>query len=443
MKDIIPSVKEQYENYPYPPRDPQDEYKRLIPIESDSLEVVSHYCFDGGLDYGNMRVLIAGGGTGDSAIYLAEQLRGTDSKVIYLDMSEASMRIAQKRAEIRGLRNIEWRPGSLLSLPEMDLEKFDYINCIGVLHHLKDPQEGLKALKSVLNENGAVHIMVYAAYGRTGVYQMQNLLKIINKNEPDMREKISNSRALIESLPDTNWFKRDFSTWEHEINSSGDIGLYDLLLHDMDRSYTVPQIYEFVEACGLTFVEFVGIGYESRYGYKPENYIQDRLLREKLLKLEKREQQAAAELISGAMKKHVFYASQKKDTIAKIEELDNIPFFFQVDYKSPDMSQFKIDTEKGNISLRTRTGITIEFKPTKYSLQIFNLIDGETSLKKIFEQVRSALKEDVSDAVLLDKFQNLYNTFNTFNAMLLRKKNCPILPTSIELQHEFEQRISQ
>ena len=389
-----------------------------------------------------MRVLIAGGGTGDSAIYLAEQLRNTKSEVVYLDMSEASMQIAQKRAGIRGLQNIKSILGSLLSLPEMGLEKFDYINCIGVLHHLKDPREGLKALKRVLSENGAIHIMVYATYGRTGVYQMQNILKIINSTESDMKKKIINSRALIELLPATNWFKRDFANWEHEINSNGDIGLYDLLLHDMDRSYTVPQIYDFVDDCGLNFVEFVGIGYESRYGYEPENYIKDKLLKEKFLKLEKRKQQATAELISGAMKKHVFYVSQKTDTIAKIEDLENIPFFFQTDYKSPDMSQFKVDAEKKNISLRTRTGITIEFKPTKYTLQIFKLIDGESSLKEIFEKVRTILKEDVTDAVLLDKFQNLYNTFNKFNAMLLRKKNCPILPTSIKLQDEFKKMIS-
>ena len=39
---------------------------------------------------------------------------------------------------------------------------FNKIVCTGVIHHLPDPEIGLRALRSVLKPEGAVHIMVYA-----------------------------------------------------------------------------------------------------------------------------------------------------------------------------------------------------------------------------------------------------------------------------------------
>ena len=51
---------------------------------------------------------------------------------------------------------------------------FDHIVCTGVLHHLPDPGAGLRALRDVLEPDGAMHLMVYAPYGRAGVYMLQD-----------------------------------------------------------------------------------------------------------------------------------------------------------------------------------------------------------------------------------------------------------------------------
>jgi ubiquinone/menaquinone biosynthesis C-methylase UbiE len=90
------------------------------------LGKINHYCYRGRRDFRKgFRVLIAGGGTGDALIYLAEQLRETDARLVYLDISEASMAIAKKRAEIRNLDRIEWVSGSILDLPRLGLGPFD------------------------------------------------------------------------------------------------------------------------------------------------------------------------------------------------------------------------------------------------------------------------------------------------------------------------------
>ena len=135
---VTNTVRAQYERLPYPPCDPADENKRLLQIPLDRLPVVNQYCFQGARTFDDgFRVLVAGGGTGNSTIFLAEQLRGLNAEVHYIDLSPTSLEICKRRSEIRSLSNISFHLGSLLDLEKLDLGEFDYINCTGVLHHLE------------------------------------------------------------------------------------------------------------------------------------------------------------------------------------------------------------------------------------------------------------------------------------------------------------------
>ena len=135
-------VRAQYEALPYPPRDPRDEAIRLITGTPSHILEINHYLFSGRLNFMRpFRALVAGGGTGDACIMLAQQLadRRCPGEVVYLDISTASRQICEGRAKARGLRNINFLTGSLLDLPSMPIGQFDYIDCTGVLHHLPDP----------------------------------------------------------------------------------------------------------------------------------------------------------------------------------------------------------------------------------------------------------------------------------------------------------------
>jgi hypothetical protein len=110
-------IEAQYEAYPYPERDPADEAKRLI-VGSPSHPVeLDHYLFAGRRDWTKpFRALVAGGGTGDALIQLAQVLAsaGRAAKITYLDLSTAARGIAEARAAARGLKGIEFHTGSLL-----------------------------------------------------------------------------------------------------------------------------------------------------------------------------------------------------------------------------------------------------------------------------------------------------------------------------------------
>ena len=120
--NYLPDVRSQYEALPYPARNPQDDHQRLVRTWLEDLPMVNHYGFAGKQSFGHrFRALVAGGGTGDATIFLAEQLRHTDAQIVHLDMSQAAMTIARERARIRGLANIRWVHDSLLNLPALGL----------------------------------------------------------------------------------------------------------------------------------------------------------------------------------------------------------------------------------------------------------------------------------------------------------------------------------
>src|SRR5215470_15585967 len=121
-------VRAQYEAYPYPPRDPRDETKRLIEGSPSHLLEINHYVFGGRRDSRQpFRALIAGGGTGDGAIMLAQHLadRGCPAELVYLDVSTAARAIAEARAQQRKLTNIRFMTGSLLELPTLAPGPYD------------------------------------------------------------------------------------------------------------------------------------------------------------------------------------------------------------------------------------------------------------------------------------------------------------------------------
>ncbi len=158
----------------------------------------------------------------------------------WLDRSAAALAIARARADARGLTNIVWEQRSLLDLPGSGLGPFDYIDCCGVLHHLPDPAEGLRALLSVLAPGGGMGLMVYAPYGRTGVYMMQDALRRLAPPDETPQQRLDIARRVMKHLPETQWLRHNRNFDDH-ING-GDAGLYDLLLNPRDRAYTVPEL---------------------------------------------------------------------------------------------------------------------------------------------------------------------------------------------------------
>ncbi len=296
-------VRRQYQSYPYPERDPADEAKRLIEGSPSHPVEIDHFLHGGRRDWtAPFRALVAGGGTGDGLIMLAVRLAdiGCPAEIIYLDMSEASRAVAEARAKARGLGSIRFVTADLLTAP--DYGPFDYIDCCGVLHHLADPDAGFRALAQALAPGGGIGLMVYAPFGRTGVYPLQAAFgRLLRDDAPEDRVRLA--RQVLEALPKTNWFPRNTLLGDHR---ASDAGLHDLLLHSRDRPYTVAELAGALERAGLGVVSFL-----EPARYDPLQYLpRDADLAERVEALEPLERAALAEQLAGNMKTHIVYAAR-------------------------------------------------------------------------------------------------------------------------------------
>ena len=96
----------------------------------------------------------------------------------------------------------------------------------------------------------------------------------------------------MERLPETNWFRRNPFLGDHKASDSG---LYDLLLHNRDRAYTVPEILDWTAGAGLAVT-----GFQPPLAYDPRALIDDAELTRRIEPLPQAERWALAEELSGA-----------------------------------------------------------------------------------------------------------------------------------------------
>ena len=401
-------VRDQYEAYPYPARDPRDEARRLITGSPSNLPEINHYLFAGRRDFARpFRALVAGGGTGDATVMLAQQLADTGSpgEVVHFDLSTASRAIAEARVEARRLTNVRFVTGQIEALPDLGLGRFDYVDCCGVLHHLEDPAVGLRALAAVLAETGGIGLMVYGEYGRSGLYPLQDALRRLGGALP-LAQQVGLARRVIESLPPTNGFRRNPLLTDHR---RSDAELVDLCLHARDRAYSVPQLLGLIEGAGLETVSLI-----EPIRYRPETYVRDGQVLKRLSECDAAARAAIAEVLAGNMHKHVAYAAPSSDgRIAQVEGPAAMPLLRDVDGGKLAAMLRRDPTLKAELD-----GLPMAFPMPHLAAAILAQIDGAKSLADLhaaLRQLDSALTWDAFKR----QFDRVYAVMNGLNRLLI------------------------
>ncbi len=293
--DKADEVQAFYESHPYPaPIYNLDRHRELY-RNPDRRRAASLLLWPTETQRANREILIAGCGTSQAAIHA---LREPDARVTAIDVSETSLRHTRDLQQKYGLRNLDLHRLAIEQVRELD-QTFDQIVCTGVLHHLPDPDLGLRSLRDVLAPSGAVHLMVYAPYGRAGIYMMQEYCRLlgVGTTEAALRDLGTTIGALSADHPIAGVSRRakDFRNPD---------ALADVLLHPRDRAYTVPQLYAWLERCGLSF----GRWFEQA-PYLPQCGAIARTPHAGcLVSLSPPLQHAAVELLRGTMAKHNFIA---------------------------------------------------------------------------------------------------------------------------------------
>lgn len=103
-------------------------------------------------------LLDVGCGNGELTMKLAKQL-GEKVKIIAVDRSEEQIKIARENSKKLGITNITWIVKDAYRLKELESEYnegFDIVHCRFLLSHLRQPQEVVKNMASLVAKNGSL-----------------------------------------------------------------------------------------------------------------------------------------------------------------------------------------------------------------------------------------------------------------------------------------------
>jgi SAM-dependent methyltransferase len=292
-----------YTHHPYPPPVGDLERHRQAWQIPNRRRAEFHLLWPASAYRDDLDILVAGCGTFQAAKHA---ICWPQARVAAIDISATSLEHTHELKRKYNLTHLDTRQLPIERVHELE-KTFDLIICTGVLHHLADPDAGLRALQSVLRPDGVMHLMVYAPYGRTGVYMLQEYCRRlgVGTSERDIRELAGALQSLprhhpLAALLDQS---KDFAQAD---------ALADTLLNPRDRAYSVPQLFELIEGAGLEFRRwFRQAPYLPACGVLRASPHKDRFAA-----LSAKDQYAAVELWRGTMSRHSAIVGQHRVTTA-------------------------------------------------------------------------------------------------------------------------------
>jgi tetratricopeptide (TPR) repeat protein/SAM-dependent methyltransferase len=233
--EVSRSVRQQYEENPYP------RWTRPALPQQQTLLA--------GRQPGQIPdVLIAGCGTGLSAITFAQQ--APDARILAVDLSRASLGYARRMAGALGFGNIEFAQADITKAAAIG-RSFDFIDVSGVLHHLADPWQGWHALLTLLRPGGVMQVGLYSKLARQNVVAARAL--IAERGYRPVPDDIRRCREEILAADDGSLLK-SASTFSDFFTTNE---CRDLIFHVQEHQMTLPQIKAFLAETGVQFTGFV------------------------------------------------------------------------------------------------------------------------------------------------------------------------------------------
>jgi 2-polyprenyl-3-methyl-5-hydroxy-6-metoxy-1,4-benzoquinol methylase len=245
--EISQKVRKQYEENPYPRwrfiyRNTKKNFLVRLQnqIKPNVIDIKSSEKFN------NPNVLVAGCGTGRH-ISIVDSYE--NANILAVDLSLSSLAYARRKAEENNLKNVSFLQSDILDLRNIK-KKFDIIESVGVIHHMKDPLKGLEVLLDLLEPNGFLKLGLYSKIARQHISRARDFIK---KNDLKTNvEDIRKCRKMILSEKNDNLLKkvsvgRDFYSMS---------SVRDLIFHEQEYCFTIPEISQIMKKFKLNFLGF-------------------------------------------------------------------------------------------------------------------------------------------------------------------------------------------
>ena len=245
--EVSQKVQAQYEENPYPRwrNTSVDQTAALTACEAVNNEIYPNKITK--LDGQKTKVLIAGCGTGQQALY-AQIYKNSD--ILAIDLSIASLAYAKRKHDELNLKNTKFLHADILQLGSLS-DKFDVIECCGVLHHMENPEAGLKILLGLLKPNGFVKLALYSEDARRHIVAARKY--IADQGYSTSNEDIRQCRKEILAMDEKSPIAIVKTSRDFYSTSS----TRDLIFHEQEHRFTITSISSMLNRYRLEFLGFV------------------------------------------------------------------------------------------------------------------------------------------------------------------------------------------
>ncbi len=206
------------------------------------------------------KVLIAGCGTGNQVIVASRYKNAT---ITAIDLSSSSLAYAIRKTKEYRMENVTFKKIDLLNVADLG-DKFDIIECGGVLHHMEKPSNGLSALIQQLKPGGYIKIGLYSEIARKVIVEARKIIQILEiESTPEgirrFRKQVLDGE--IKELLDLPKFASDFYSLSE---------CRDLCFHVQEHRFTTESLQKLLDShgltsCGLMVSEQVKKLYQEKY----------------------------------------------------------------------------------------------------------------------------------------------------------------------------------
>ena len=247
-------VRYQYEENPYPRWRYADNHPKVNFLNEVNSDIYPNKILLNN-ELKKPKILIAGCGTGQQ---LARKINYKDVDILAIDLSLSSLAFAKRKMQELKINNIEFLHTDLLKLQKLR-KKFNIIECMGVLHHLENPEQGLNVLLDLLETNGFLKLGLYSELARQHIVEVRNFISE-NKFKNNI-EDIRNFREIAKNNKDNISLQKLNNNFDFHTTSS----LRDLVFHVKEHRFSLPKISKLLQKYNLEFLGFTNKSIKKDY----------------------------------------------------------------------------------------------------------------------------------------------------------------------------------
>ncbi len=253
--ELLEKIRQQFDSTPYP----------RIPVEDSPKENLSLLHFHGlvtpyyqrnqkVVDTKDKLILDAGCGTGYKSLSLA--LANPGAKIVGVDISEESIKLAEHRLAYHEIENSEFHVCGIEDLPSLGMS-FDYINCDELLYLFPSPAVALKLMGMVLKPEGIIRSNLHCAFQRASLFRAQEFFRTMGLMDDNPREmEIEIATETMKALRDVVLLKSRTWNSSYEGEDAEEKMLMNYLFQG-DKGYTIRDMFAAFKDANLEFVKMV------------------------------------------------------------------------------------------------------------------------------------------------------------------------------------------